>query len=224
MRKLERFLFVWNIIVITVLLIAWGVKDPSVLNFVSILLLLPSFFYFWIRLSSPKNTDFPKWTMRLFLLIAFLISMIILGFYAFSSTKVNALKNELNNTQDKIAELKLDQNEFDKIREENLKLQEEIANLKDNLRQEKAENTSETITQDLTDVLAETFTIGTLTAKDSAEIDVLEKPLSGSKRVGTIVEEKVYTYISFEDGWYEIELENKLTGWVRAEDVSLNEN
>lgn len=224
MRKFERFLFVWNIVVITVLLVLWGFKSPSLLNFISILFLLPSFFYFWIRLSSPESANFPYWTKRIVLLIIFLVSLILISAYAKSTNKQKELESQLNESQETITKLKADIKDIDETRAENLKLQEEIASLKDEIRDVKVDNTTTQITEEITDVLSDTISFGTLSVKDSQELDVLEKPVSGSRRVGTIVKGETYAYSNSENDWYQIELDAGITGWVREEDVIASEN
>ncbi|OGY24615.1 MAG: hypothetical protein A2172_03865 [Candidatus Woykebacteria bacterium RBG_13_40_15] len=81
MRGLEKFLFVYSIIAITALFITFGIFSPKPLNLVSLLLIAPSIFYFWIRLTSPESTGAVKWSLRFIITIVILSGLAIFGYY-----------------------------------------------------------------------------------------------------------------------------------------------
>ncbi|KKS87957.1 MAG: hypothetical protein UV64_C0035G0007 [Parcubacteria group bacterium GW2011_GWC1_43_11b] len=91
MRKFERFLFFYSILVITILFVSFGIFSPKPLNIISIISLLPIIFYFWVRLTSPQVVSADKWSLR-FLMIATIVSF--LGIYAFNLVKQTPLINE----------------------------------------------------------------------------------------------------------------------------------
>src|SRR4030042_2624420 len=80
MRGMEKFLFVYGIIVATAIGIGSLFFSPRPENFVGLILFLPVIAYFWLRLTSPADVSSSKWSLRLILVFFILPTFGIFGF------------------------------------------------------------------------------------------------------------------------------------------------
>lgn len=80
MKGLEKILFFYGIFAITSLFISFGIFSPLPLNFISIALLIPIIFYFWIRLTNPERVSAEWWSAKFILSLIILSTLGIFGY------------------------------------------------------------------------------------------------------------------------------------------------
>ncbi len=223
MYKFEKALFFYSILAITVFFISFGVFSPSPLNFISGVLMLPSTFYFWIRMTYPEHTAPDRWTVR-FLSVLTLLSLFgIFGFYLLSKglpqIQILTVENKRLTTQN--ADLL---NKLERTDSEMTKLKQNIA------------TPSATIkgvdTNDITvaDLVAGSPTTGLgqritgITGQSS--IDVYQSTSLSSTKIGAVDANITYPYVTKQDGWYKIVIESPKDrlpagrqGWVNESQV-----
>src|SRR5476649_940141 len=85
-NRLEGGLFIYSIVISTVLLIAFGATAPNLTSILTVALLFPLVAYFWIRLTNPWATDADVWSFRFMMVIAVLI---FAGIWSFHEAKKN---------------------------------------------------------------------------------------------------------------------------------------
>jgi hypothetical protein len=224
MRGLEKFLFFWGIVVVTVGGIGALFFSPRPENFVILALLLPVIAYFWLRLTSPAEVSASKWSLRLILVIFVLVS---LGIFAFSLNKKAALDREAAQkalvgaeTLKRLEEVK---NELAKLTSAGISDEEiasDVARIKEELSQLRE---SEALNPNLLGALEslDEIAIGEVTIIKSSvgQLDVLASADFGSASVGKITFGQNYEYFQKEESWYLIKLPNGVKGWVNAKDV-----
>ncbi len=90
-------------------------------------------------------------------------------------------------------------------------LEQEVASLKDQLKA--STQTNQVTTNSQTDSL-NMLEIADPTYK---QIDVFDKPLASSKIIGQADYGIIYFYTTKQSGWYQINLDSYLTGWVQSQ-------
>lgn len=220
----NTFLFFYSAVCVTVVFFASAFLNPSPLNFISGVALLPLLIYFWLKMTSASQVSSSKWSLR-FILIIFLLSA--LGIFSFSlRQKIVSTKKVMEEqvavettTNQKISELA---EEIKALREKDIsneELKAELAKI-----QEKLNSTQGSFS----DILLETSklnpdVVGYVTIKNPSDkfLDVLDSPNFSAKKVAEIEFGKNYPYTKISESWYYIKLPNETYGWVNSGDVEI---
>lgn len=193
MKVLEKFLFAYSIIAITALFISFGVFSPKPLNLISIVLITPSIFYFWIRLTSPESTTAEKWSFRFLTAITILCGLGIFG-YRLIQTIVPKNVDPIVNTLTPVP-------------------------IQTPFVFKKATSSGETIG----DLLTETpipITLLEFKGKPGIKlINVYALPTFTSKKISTLDASQTYLYLVKQGEWYEIALSESEMGWVSSSQI-----
>lgn len=211
MRKFENILFFYSIVAVTILFISFGVSYPKPINFISVAILLPIVFYFWLKLTSPETTSAGKWSVRFLITI---IALSAIGIYTYllvgrtDNKYIDSLKSQLAQSERKSEELT-----------------KNITTLQAKLDSQKEDKT---ITPDvngtsITDLIFETpkpdstNTTHRITGKTGVtKIDVHAEASAGSTKIGALDGSVNYPYIEKQQDWYKIVLSGSSTGWVNV--------
>ncbi len=208
MHKLEKFLFFYSIVAVTVFFISFGLFSPQPLNFISGVLLLPMLFYFWIKLTNPSGTNFERWSVR------FIISLAVLSFLGIYGYKLAAqldpsrynstLKSQLSEALRKNEELVQKLNATNKTPEP----------------LETPDPEGETVA----DII-----IGKVVEEGGTRITLKQGVESGyiyldknpnSQKLDTIIKGVNYPFIEKAEGWYKVAVSENKSGWVNSKDVN----
>lgn len=210
MKKLEKFLFFYSILAITIVMIFLGVFQPKPLNLAVAATLIPIVFYFWLRLTSPETTSAGMWSFRFILSVIIICALAIYGLYL--SKNITPPDPTLNN----------------KLSEEinlNNSLKETIASLSAQLTKNgtiipKTSTVSGVSVTDLINPSSDTIPSQQITGRAGIKfINVYENPISASKKIATVSASINYFYTDKQFGWYKIELSDTSTGWVNGNQV-----
>lgn len=215
MKKFEKFLFFYSILSVTIFFISFGAYSPSPLNFISGVMMLPTTFYFWIRLTGPDHTTADVWSVRFLISLAILALIGIFGFYLASKAmpQVKTLNTRIVNLE----------NQISKLTEELDIKTAELGELK-----EKPATPSATVKGTATEeITVADLVVGTpkpgsqrITGNPGvAKIDVYQSSTLNSTKIGTIETGITYPYITKENGMYKIVLTTEKTGWVSQNQV-----
>jgi len=214
MRKLEKFLFSYSIIAITVLFICFVALSPQPLNLISGVVLSPIIFYFWIRITSPVGTSPDIWSVR-FVVILVLISA--LGVYAFSTTKHSLDSKPIINQQ--LSEVQaLNEELKGKITLKDT----EIAKLKEQIKD--TPTSSDVQGESIADLISESPAPPNGTQRITGVIgikviDVYQNPTTSSLKIGDLDPSINYPYIEKQGDWYKVVMTSSKTGWVESSQV-----
>jgi hypothetical protein len=203
MKKFEKFLFFYSITAITVFFVSFGIFSPKPLNLISVVLMTPLIFYFWIKLTGPENSTPTTWSIRF---LASLIILSALGVFGFFLSKQAA------------SELPAVDGQLSEQQSENERLKTELTELKQQA------NVKPTSSPDIsvTDLVTETPgpESSRITARSGVEsIDVYQAPLSTSAKIGSLESGINYPFITKQDNWYKVVLTSTKTGWVSTDQV-----
>lgn len=215
MKKFEKFLFFYSILAITTLFVSFGLTYPKPINFISLTLLSPLIFYFWLKLTGPETTTSEQWSIR------FIVALIILstiGIYThiiagrMDTSYIDALKTQLSQAEKKNEELLKNNNTLQN--QLNSKMDEELI------------TTSDVKGDSITDLIFETpmpettSTSHRLTGKVGiATIDVYSTTSTSAPKIGTLNGNLKYPYIEKAQDWYKIVLSGTTTGWVNVSQI-----
>lgn len=215
MRKFEKFLFFYGIVTITILFISFGLTYPKPINFISVALLLPIIFYFWLKLTGPEATTSGIWSVR-FLAVITILS--IIGIYThviagrMDTNYVDALKTQLSQAEKKNEEL--------------LKSNNTIQNQLNSKKDEQLPTTSDVKGESISDLIFETPTpentnpTHRITGKAGVTtINVHSSASTSSPSIGTLDGNVKYPYIEKQQDWYKIVLSGTTTGWVNISQI-----
>lgn len=213
MKKFEKFLFFYSILITTVILISFGLMSPKPLNLISIASFSPVVFYLWVRFTSPQAVDAEKWSLRFLLVLLVLSSLGIYGFYLARSLEVDpnetALRNQLMEMQKENEELS---QKLEKVSTESA-----VMDTKKEVRDPSVEGES------IADLLIESSpapgTVQKITSKTGTTIDVYQSPNVSSKKVGSLEPKVNYPYLEKSDGWYKVVVTSTTNGWVSSSQV-----
>lgn len=219
MKKLEKFLFFYCLVGITVFFISHGVFEPSPLNLVSGISVLPVLFYLWINLTSPKTVSSDKWSVRFILSILFLSG---LGIYGYSLAKMSSQKPDIN------SQLLEVQSQNEELKSKLEKIKAELSKSGQNFDPEKGQVAGESIADLLSETPSPASSSGTperppiqsITGKPGINsITIYKEANTSSSKVGSLDPDQKYTYISKSDGWYKVPMPGGASGWVSATEV-----
>lgn len=206
MHKFEKFLFFYSIIAVTGLFVSFGVSSPKPLNFISIFLITPIIFYFWVKLTSPEKVSAERWSLRFLFILTLISAMSIFGFYL--------SKNYINNSQKKAELIKLEE-KIASLEKTNKNLTLSIASLSS----KKINIDSSTFT-DLVLGSPNPVRLSTFTGKKgTTSITVYASPSLSAKKISTLDGSQTYLYLIKKDGWYNIIISESEMGWVSASQV-----
>ena len=233
MKRFEKILFAYSIVAVTAVLITFGLYSPSPQNLISSLLLAPIALYFWLKITSPQEVNVSKWSLRLVAIVAILTALGVYGSFLsrfLGNSGSEALELAKAESQEKIASLEEEIKILREEKEGNQALQDELAEIKDELARLSAEGklTLGTSQSSLSDILSNIeegneLTSGYVSIKSSLikELDVLEEPDFAAKRVGTIVYGETYPFSEKSGSWFKISLPDEISGWVHERDVTI---
>jgi hypothetical protein len=230
MRGFEKFLFIYGVIITTVIALGSFFFSPRPENFIVLILFFPIVAYFWIRVSSPQDVKSSKWSLRL-LFIVFILSA--LGLFAFSLSKKQEADQKARQealtqaeTLKKLEELKEQLESLSKSSASSEDVASDVARIKEELSSLKAQEEARSSTNINPNLLGaynslEDIPIGSVTISDSKikELDVLKTPSFSASAVGKMDYGKNYDYYQKDSTWYLIKLEDGTKGWVNDRDV-----
>lgn len=227
MKKFEKFLFFYGIVAVTVIFFGNAIFSPNPLNLISGAAILPILVYFWLRMTSAKDVEASKWSVRFIIIIAILSFLGLFGYFlADKSLNLKEQEEEVqeNQTISKLEELR---SEIELLREREVsdeELVEELLKIKEELARIRLQNTSlagsdESLSQILSDI--DDYQTGEITVDNPYldSVDILETPSFSAKRIGEMLYGTNYSYSQYKDEWYEVELSVGITGWVHSRDV-----
>lgn len=199
MKGFEKFLFFYSILVVTVLLISFGLFEPSPLNFISTILLIPACFYFWVRLTNPQAVSAERWSFR-FLTSLIILSLVGVGGFYFSKHFANG-------------------------ESQNVQLKQDLATPSAEPKTTKTPQPTNGGTKDesVTDLVFGTpspIPLLEITGKPGVvTIDVYQSPIQASKKITSLDGSIKYLYLVKQNNWYNIILSGSQAGWVSASQV-----
>jgi hypothetical protein len=195
MHRLEKFLFFYSIIIITILFISLGVFFPKPLNLISISLIIPIVFYFWIKLTSPESVSVERWSFRFILIIALLSEFGIFGYYLAQipqSKPINVVINQTSPTPSILP----------------------ASSKKD------SSGSGESIINLITETTPNPILLQEFKGKAGTKlINVYITTSTSSKKIGSLDGSQTYLYLEKKDGWYSVILSGSEMGWVSASQV-----
>jgi hypothetical protein len=198
MARFEKFLFFYSILAVTVLLISFGLFEPKPLNFISVILLVPACFYFWVRLTNPEAVSAEKWSFR-FLFSLVLLSLLGTGTFYFS--------RQFANTESQNAQLK-----------QAISTPSAEPTTTKTPQPSPAKDTQGESVTDL--VFGTPIPLLEITGKPGiTTIDVYQSPTQVSKRIAGLSGSVKYLYLVKQNNWYNIILSGSEAGWVSASQV-----
>ena len=210
MKKIEKILFVYSIVAVTVLLITFGIFEPKPINLISTILLSPILLYFWIRLTSPEKVSAEKWAFRFLISIAVFC---LLGLYG-----LQLLRQETGENVQLKSQLADQQLINETLKEENASISAQLDEAKKAPTQEE-DARGESIT-DLIYGSTEPTNLKQITGKDNiTTINVYEEPSASSDKIGSLDGTAKYIYLEKNGTWYNLILSDSLSGWVSANQV-----
>ena len=188
MNKFEKFLFFYSIIAVTSLFVSFGILSPKPLNLISLTILSPIIFYFWIRLTSPQSVSAEKWSLRLLLVIIVISGLGIFGYYL---TRIPVpVPQELP------------------VRQATPSPTQTPPTARE------ATKSGETIVDFLQDSPTP-IPLQEFTGKPGVKsINVYASPSTSSNKISTLDPTQTYLYLLKKNGWYEIALSESEMGWV----------
>ncbi len=198
MKKFEKFLFSYSILVVTIFFISFGIISPKPINLISIVFLTPIVLYFWIRLTSPNAVNVEMWSVR------FLFVLVILGALGVYGYRIASFepKKLAETAQLSLTSLKTIIPDPTPKALENRAYGESLA--------------------DLLIEVSPTPQAGfkKITSKPNVDlIDVYQNPSITSKKIGGLDAKLNYPYLTISDGWYEIIMTSTTSGWVNSSQV-----
>jgi hypothetical protein len=216
MKRFEKFLFFYGIVAITALFVSFGVFSPKPLNLISLSLLAPIVFYFWIRLTSPESIGAGKWSFRFLTALIIVISMSIFGYYLAARGITGLQKtNEAIALQSKLVSAEA----------LNEKLSESVASLSAELNKTKVSGSTSTNTDNptATDLIFDSpspIPLQEFTGKTQIKlITVYESPNLLAKKITTLDGTQTYLYLEKQNNWYKVVLSGSNVGWVSGSQV-----
>jgi len=221
---MEKFLFVYGIIVATAIGIGSLFFSPRPENFVGLILFLPVIAYFWLRLTSPADVSSSKWSLRLILVVFILTTFGIFGFSLFKKAEDDRKTKEAALVQtETLAKLEELKNQLVALSQKDTTGEEiasDVARIKEELTQLKEKDSLNT---NLLGAYAslEDIPIGqiTITNSKTTKLDVLSDKSFSASVVGEISYGTTYQYFQKDGLWYLIKLSDETKGWVNARDV-----
>lgn len=236
MKGMEKFLFYYSLLAITILFFTSVFFAPRPLNFISLVLLIPIIIYFWLKTTSPASTTPNFWSLRV---VGVLLVLSILGIFSYSlgTTKQVPQKTEnLDETKVKSDSDVITKELLSKIaalneEDSNEEIAKELAEIRKELARISSRSANDTgiggstlgkVTdvEDISKTL-ESIPYGFVTIKEAGVdgIDVLDDPVFSASRVGIMRKDTNYEFFEKKDGWYLIKLPEGDQGWVNQRDV-----
>jgi hypothetical protein len=192
MKSFERFLFFYSIVAITALFISFGIFSPKPLNLISLVLIIPVIFYFWVRLTSPEATSAEKWSVRFVTVIVILSG---LGVFAYRLEQTITHKPEVIISQ--VIPTPISTPTATKS----------------------ATTHGEGFLDLLTDTPSP-IPLQQFKGKTGAKlIDVYASPFITSRKITTLDGTQTYLYLLKRGDWYEIALSGSEMGWVSGSQI-----
>ena len=240
MKRLDKFLFVYSLLLTTTLTLAAIIFAPKPSNFVLILFIAPVVYYLWLRVATDdaksKNKGFAKKALSVMVLVLITSAIIsAAGIYIYTNTRSNSDpegKTEKSNTivdvfetkETKTQELPKDiSTQLAEINAELVKLRAEQRGISNILGISSSPIELQEIISDLDDVEGvnvsntDQTSLGSITVRDNySRIDAHEEPVASSRVVGSINKGKSYEYFDRNGNWYYITTDQGTKGWVFA--------
>lgn len=216
MKKFEKFLFFYSIIAITTLFVSFGVFSPKPLNLVSMILIVPIVFYFWIKLTTPEAVSADKWSIRFLTVLTLVSSLTIFGYYL----AVRGIGDMQKADQSRALEGKLADAE-----DLNKNLSATIASISAELTKVKGANSFKTNVDGLSvgDLILDRpnpITTQEFTGRAGVKlIIVYDSPTASAKNIATLDGTQTYLYLEKQNDWYKVVLSGSNVGWVSASQV-----
>lgn len=203
MKRFEKFLFFYSIIAVTVFAISYGIYSPKPLNLVSVGLMTPVIFYFWIRLTSPESTNPDRWGFR-FLAAVVLVSLLGLTGYwlSFKSPPTSNSKSEENIPATSIVSTPT-------------AIPTPLPSPGPG---------DESVTDILYGTPVPDSTVSGQIQRIKArpgisKVDIYQNPSSTSPKIGSIDTSITYPYLEKQGTWYKIIFSGTTSGWVNSSQV-----
>lgn len=238
MTAFKKFLFPYSIVSVTIIFISIVFFAPKPGNFVYAILLFPIVFYFWIENARSKNNTIsaPRGIFTI-LVVSIFLSLIISGIttYLFTSKDnfAEPQTKDAANMQEDVLEIPTEEvkgvSDASNVSLDELKAEIAQIHAEQRIIAEKLgidtlqvlENNVEEFNPD--DTPNQTpLILGTLEVKSNDSVKVHLEPTSSSRTIGTITKGNVYTYHQINGNWYQIETDEKTTGWVFADFININ--
>ena len=241
MKNIEKFLFVYSLLITTAILFAAILFAPKPSNFMIILFLVPVVYYLWLKMVSDAdkkdNKAFGKRAMAIVAIILITSSILSsLGIYLYSKRVTTetvsekaaqkVLSDNVLDSQDKphVQELPKDiGEELAAIKEELIKLRAEQRGISAILGISTSPDEIEGIISDLENVdgidvsTTPKDVLGSISVRDSyTRIDAHTEAAASSRIVGSMNKGKTYSYTNKNGNWYLIKTDQGTTGWVFA--------
>jgi len=242
MKNIEKFLFVYSLLITTVVLFAAILFAPKPSNFMIILFLVPVVYYFWLKMvaddiNKKSNKAFGK-RMLTIIAVIFITSAILssFGIYLYSKRVTKEVVSD-KAAQQVLSDNILDSKDEPQKQELPKDIGEELAAIKEELIKLRAEqrgitnilgiSTSPTELQEImsdlenvdgVDVLTEDkASLGSISVRDNyTRIDAHTEAAASSRIVGSINKGKVYSYSDRNGNWYLVKTDQGTSGWVFA--------
>lgn len=226
MKRYEKIIFIYSIIAITGFFMTSALLSPSPLNLISGILILPIFFYFWLKFTNAEKVTLNLWSIRL-LIVIILISALSIYAYFLSQLQIKKLNNNCEaHITSKNQELAERTSDFESCQKDKEILNKEIDSLKNNLTRFELEQALKGInisSESLSDVLATTDeeVVGKIKVnpENPNSVYVYQEPIASSSKVGELNKDSEYGYVLMQENWYKIILDNLLSGWVQGSDI-----
>ena len=240
MNNVEKFLFVYSLLITTIILFAAILFSPKPSNFLIILFLAPVVYYLWLKMvaetDKKTNKAFGKKTVATIALI--LITSVILssaGIYLYSKKATPELVNEKGVTESIITSDLLRSQKNTQVQELPKDIGTELASIKEELVKLRAEQRGisailgiSTSPEEIQEILSDLdsvegldvstdnkIALGSISIKQNyTRIDAHEEPAASSRIVGSIQKENTYPYSDKQGNWYLIKTDQGTTGWV----------
>jgi len=230
MRKLEKFLFFYSIIAITVFFITSAFFSPTPQNLISAILMFPLVFYFWIRLTNPDEVNVTKWSFRLLTIIIIISSLGIFGYWLGENkpkpivkkeeTKTDETTKKIDELTDKINELKNGESDSEQISEELTKIKEELTRLRLSEQAKNMDVPYESLSEIISSTGSSEKESNKITGKEGiTSINAYAEPAFSSRILEKLPPNKEYIYYDTQNGWYKIILSSNKAAWVSSKDV-----
>ena len=234
MKQSNNFVFYYAVAITSILLIGSIFFFPTPFNIIQPIILTPMFLFFWLKITSPEEATEASWSGRLVLVIISLTGLGILGYYLASQTPEQ---------KEDVAGVQIEDPSAS-VSAELAELREELADLKD--LKEQIENTEEAETEEeqqgqLLDLLNSLGTpepeestveddtettstqrvlVGYVKVSGAQAVDIFEDKLDTAKITGVALPNARMPFYQSAGNWYEVEYEEGLFGWVKANQVT----
>jgi hypothetical protein len=228
-RQTKQALFLYSLVCITILILVFGWSQPSWIHFLTILLLSPLSFYFWISFTNPHAVNSDVWSKRFVISVALLIGLGVVSYRLHERNNLLSQEYQAKGSKEYRAQIeelqKTNQELAQKIESVNadLTVNEELSAIKEELSrlsvQNKVSDNSEL--NDLYGILAEynLLPLGQISVLESSKVDYYAEADKKSLKLGELLPNQSYPYFDENSNWFQVEVNSRL-GWVEKDLVT----